>query len=772
MKIRSLSVAAALTAAFLSVDAQPLQLRPDNIDEIVNAMTLEEKAVLLVGGGNAGFVGGAAVGSTENYVPGAAGTTVAIERLGIPATVLTDGPAGVRINPHRKGDSNTYFATGFPVGVCLASTWNTDLVEQVGEAIGNEVLEYGCDVILAPGMNVHRSPLCGRNFEYYSEDPVLTGKIAAAYVNGVQSNGVGTSLKHFAANSQETNRLAVDEIVSPRALREIYLKGFEIAVKESKPWTVMASYNRLNGPFTQENPELLTTVLRDEWGFDGIVMTDWIGPRHTDAQIRAGNDLMEPGMHSQPEEIVGKVNDGSLDIKDVDACVRRVLSYIVKTPRYRHYAYSNKPDLQQHAAVTRQSATEGMVLLKNDGVTLPLNPNDTIALFGLTSYDFIGGGSGSGHVNRPYVIDLLEGFNNAGLVVTPELRSLYQSYKAYQQANHEANRAPHEFYWGQITFPELDIDRRAIDKQAAIADIAVITLGRSSGEGVDRLINNDFNLSEVERRLLDNVCDAFQSRGKKVVVILNVGGVIETASWKDRPDAILLAWQPGQEGGNSVADVLTGKETPSGKLSQTWPVAAMDHPSSANFPIGEKENHPDAMFGHWRAKKNVDYTLHSEGINIGYRYFDTEGKEVSYPFGYGLSYTTFAYSKPTLKAGKDGFTATVTVTNTGKVAGKEVVELYVAAPTVEGFAKPANELKAFAKTRKLEPGESQTLTFRVTDYDLASYHEDSHSWVADKGRYTVKFGASVADIRANAVYNLPATKAWETADVLHASRPL
>lgn len=770
MKLKLLACAALPMAMAVTAGAQALQLRPDNIDDVVKAMTLEEKAVLLVGGGNRGFSGGqnSVIGSTVKLVPGAAGTTSEIPRLGVPATVLTDGPAGVRISPRRDGDAKTYYATGFPVGVSLASTWNTDLVEQVGEAIGNEVLEYGCDVLLAPGMNIHRSPLCGRNFEYYSEDPVLTGKIAAAYSNGVQSNGVGVSLKHFAANSQETNRTGVDEIVSPRALREIYLKGFEIAVKEANPWTVMSSYNRLNGPFTQENGELLTTILRDEWGFDGIVMTDWIGQRNTAAQVQAGNDLMEPGTDAQVEEIIAKVKSGELDEADVDKCVRRVLEYIVKTPRFKSYPYSNSPDLKAHAAVTRKSATEGMVLLKNEGNVLPLAGVDSIALFGITSYDFIAGGTGSGDVNKPYVVDLMEGLTNANLSVTSDLKNLYESYKAYMNSIDNAERKQDNWFWGKVQLNEPSVSRKAIDHQAEKADIAIITLGRQAGEGADRRIDNDFNLKEEERQLLNDVCDAFHAKGKKVVVILNMGGVLETASWKGLPDAILLAWQPGQEGGNSVSDVLTGKENPSGKLTQTWPIAAMDHPSSLNFPLnGENARRPRGS----KERPNVDVTLHKEGINVGYRYFDKAGKEVSYPFGYGLSYTTFAYSRPTVKADKDGFTATVTVTNTGKVAGKEAVQLYVTAPAGD-IEKPAKELKAFAKTRELKPGESQTLTFKVSNYDLASFHEDGSEWVADAGKYTVGFGADVSDIRQKAEYRLAKSLKWPVHNVLQASREL
>lgn len=768
MRIKSITLAAVCAGLTLGAAAQQLRLTPDNIEDVIKAMTLEEKAALLVGGGNKALTGpNGIIGTTEDLVPGAAGTTIAIPRLGITASVLTDGPAGVRISPTRKGDAATYYATGFPVGTALACSWNTDLVESVGKAIGEEVLEYGCDVLLAPGMNIHRSPLCGRNFEYYSEDPVVTGKIAAAYVNGVQSNGVGTSLKHFAANSQETNRTRVDEIVSPRALREIYLKGFEIAVKEGKPWTVMSSYNKLNGPYTQENIELLTNVLRDEWGFDGIVMTDWIGQRNTANQVHAGNDLMEPGGAAQAEEIVAKVKSGELAESDVDACVRRMLQYIVKTPRYKGYKFSNKPDLRKHADITRKAATEGMVLLKNDDNTLPMKDVKNVALFGNTSYDFIAGGTGSGNVNKPYVVDLMKGLEGAGFNISDDLKNLYLSYRTYLENKNESDRDPNSRYWGKPMLPEMPVSRTAIDKQAEKADIGIITIGRQAGEGADRRIDNDFNLTDVERQLISDMCDAFHAKGKKVVVILNMGNAMETASWKNLPDAILLAWQPGQEGGNSVADVLTGKENPSGKLTMTWPIAAMDHPSSHNFPL--KGNNKPANSR--TDMENVDYTLHKEGINVGYRYFDTKNKEVSYPFGYGLSYTNFAYSKPTVKPTKDGFTATITVTNTGKTAGKEVVQLYVAAPESD-IEKPANELKAFAKTRLLAPGESQTLTFEVSNYDLASFHETNHSWVADKGTYTVKFGASLADIRGEGKYTLGAGKSWPVNDVLHATRPL
>ncbi|MCQ2239174.1 MAG: glycoside hydrolase family 3 C-terminal domain-containing protein [Bacteroidaceae bacterium] len=744
------------------------KLTPNNVDEVLKAMTLQEKATLCVGFSRQGAVGGnqnGMLGSHSELVPGAAGNTYAIDRLGIPVTVLTDGPAGVRISATRPNDTNTYYATGFPVGICLASSWNQELIESVGQSIGNEVLEYGCDVLLAPGMCIHRSPLCGRNFEYYSEDPLLTGKIAAAYTRGIQSQGVGTSIKHFAVNSQETNRTGVDEIVSQRALREIYLKGFEIAVKEASPWTVMSSYNKLNGEFTQESYGLLTTILRDEWGFKGIVMTDWTGMRNTAAQIHAGNDLMEPGSPAQIEDIVAKVKDGTLPESELDICVKRILEYITWTPRFKGYKFTNKPDLKAHAAVTRQSATEGMVLLKNDNNTLPLKNIKTAAVFGLTSYDFIAGGTGSGDVNKAYTVDLMTGLTNAGLQVPEDLKALYTNYKSYQEAKTAAETMRTGFSWGKAPLPEMPITRQAINKQAQNADIALVTIGRQAGEGRDRQIANDFNLTDQERQMLNDVCDAFHMQGKKVVVIMNMGNAIETASWKNLPDAILMAWQPGQEGGNSVADVLTGKVSPSGKLTLTFPIALTDVPSSKNYPNVEQTN---AAGGFFRARgpvKNTDYTLHEEGINVGYRYFNTAGVNVSYPFGFGLSYTTFSYSKPTVKPTKDGFEATITVTNTGSVAGKEAAQLYVSAPA-GGLEKPAQELKSFAKTKELKPGESQVLTFKVSNYDLASYNENTQSWETAAGNYTLNFSANVEDTRATATYKLAKAESVQCHDVL------
>lgn len=759
---KAISILAA-SLFLIPMNAQP-QLSKDNVEEVLAAMTLEEKATLLVGSGWGSMVAGSLTASSEILVPGAAGTTRPVERLGIPRTVLADGPAGLRISPVRA-DGKTYYCTGFPVGTSMASTWNTALVEEFTTAMGNEVKEYGVDVLLAPGMNLHRNPLCGRNFEYYSEDPYLTGKMASAYIKGVQSNGVGVSVKHFAANSQETNRMNNDTRVNPRALRELYLKGFEIAVKEADPWTIMSSYNRLNGEYTQEDKELLTTILRDEWGFKGIVMTDWTGGRNTAAQIEAMNDLLEPGDDKQIQDIIDAVNGGKLDVKYLDNCVRNMLNYIVRTPRFQGYEYSDAPDLKAHAELVRKGAAEGMILLENDG-TLPMKDIKTVALYGTGSYDFIAGGTGSGNVNKAYIRNIAEGLEVNGIVVDADTKTWYEQHIALAKTANKNNAAQSSILLGDPVIPELEISRDYLQKKEAVTDIAILTISRNAGESADRkAVDGDFTLTGAEREMLQNLHDIYHSAGKKVIVVLNIGGVIETASWKNLPDAILCAWTPGQEGGYTVADVLCGKSYPSGKLPMTFPVTYMDVPSSANFPYmysGANSMNPLASFlGHKKEPvKDIDYTDYKEGIWIGYRYFATTGSEVSYPFGYGLGYTSFAYSKPAVKVAKDGtVTASVTVTNTGSYAGKEAVQLYVSAP--EGnLVKPVYELRAFAKTAELQPGESETLVMTIDPYTLASFNEETSAWETEAGTYTAHFGASSADIRASVTFKEAKAQNW------------
>ena len=773
--MKKILIAGALLLGASALFAQP-QLSKDNIDEVLGAMTLEEKATLLVGGGWGSMTAGSMTASSEVLVAGAAGTTRGIDRLGIPQTVLADGPAGLRISPTRTNDPNTYYCTGFPVGTVMASMWDTERVQELTTAMGNEVLEYGADVLLAPGMNLHRNPLCGRNFEYFSEDPFLTGKTAAAYIKGVQSNGVGVSVKHYAVNNQEVNRMENDSRVSQRALRELYLKGFEIAVKESDPWTVMSSYNKLNGEYTQQSHGLLTTVLRDEWGFDGIVMTDWGTKQGTVKAVKAGNDLMEPGADVEIERIIAAVKSGEITQEELDRNVRNMLEYIVRTPRFNKYKYSDNPDLKAHAELVRKAAPEGMVLLENNGA-LPLKDVKKVALYGTGSYDFIAGGTGSGNVNKPYIRNVAEGLTVNGLEVNQAIQTWYEQYISLAKTNLKNNsQGGSSVLLGDPVISEMEVSRDFIEKMEPMTDVAVFTLSRNAGEGGDRYAKDgDWTLTGQERELMQNLADIYHAAGKKFIVVLNIGGVIETASWKHIPDAVLLAWTPGQEGGYAVADILCGKANPSGKLPMTFPVSYLDIPSSANFPY----YHKNVQRGEWdflwggpqRKAKNVDYTEYNEGIYVGYRYFQSAGVPVSYPFGYGKSYTTFEYSKPVVKAAADGFTATITVKNTGSVAGKEAVQLYVAAPA-GGLEKPAFELKGYAKTKELAPGESQTLTITVDAYTLASFNEAASAWETAAGTYKVMFGANAADIRGTAEYKVKKAQSWKVNNVLAPAQPL
>jgi Beta-glucosidase-related glycosidases len=753
---------------------QTPQLGKASVKQVVAAMTLEEKAKLVVGMGfkMPGTPGPSKKANTEKpntdsvskegfqlppidpadaaipeKVPGAAGRTHAITRLGIPSITVSDGPAGVRIDPIRNGDSSrTYYATAVPAGTLLASSWDTALVQKVGVAFGSEIREYGVDLILGPGMNIHRNPLGGRNFEYYSEDPLLTGKIAAAIVRGIQSNGVGTSIKHFAANNQETNRNQINTIVSERALREIYLKGFEIAVKESSPWTVMSSYNKINGVYTSENSALLTTILRDEWGFKGFVMSDWFGGKNPVEQMNAGNDLLMPGTMPQSKAIVDAVNSGKLDIKTLDRNVEKILNIILISPSFKNYQAGNSPDLEKNASITRMAAAESMVLLKNEN-GLPIAGGKHIALFGNTSYELNSGGTGSGDVNKAYKVSLKQGLVNAGYILNEKLTGSYESYLKEENARRPKPR----FFILPPPIPEKKHEMELLSQVAEESDLAIFSLGRNAGEGQDRKVENDFTLSEDEKTMLKEISEAFHKKGKKLIVVLNIGGVIETDSWRNEADAILLAWQPGLEGGNSMADLISGKQNPSGKLATSFPLKYDDVPSAKNFPGRVLD--PNAPGNPMMGKPSE--VIYEDGIYVGYRYYQSFHLKTAYPFGYGLSYTTFKYSNLSLSSGsfKDKLLVSVTVTNTGKTAGKEVVELYLSAPAGK-INKPEEELKAFAKTRLLNPGESQTVQLVLIASSLASFDTSLTRWVADAGTYRVKLGASVEDIRLTKDFTL------------------
>jgi len=752
-----------------------------SVEEIIESMTLQQKAYLVIGTGmsfnlpdsvESPFGDPLADVEDEEYVsmvdrvhqivPGAAGATAAFPELGITTQVLADGPAGLRISPTRPGESGTFYATAFPIATVLASSWNTDLVYTVGQAMGEEVLEYGADILLGPGMNLQRDLLCGRNFEYYSEDPLITGKMAAAMISGVQTNGVGTAAKHFAINNQETNRTTVNTIVGQRAERELYLRGFEIAVKEGHPWTIMSSYNKVNGTYTSESYDLLTNILREDWGFGGYVMTDWGGGSDVVAQMEAGNDLVMPGSPQQVQEIVTAVENGNLDESILDRNIARILEVMKKTPKYNGYIPSNNPDLDAHAEVTRQAATEGMVLLENRNEALPLTDQvENVAAFGNGSYEFISGGTGSGNVNEAYTISLIQGLNNAGLMPNLKLSTTYQDYIKETRANAEQ---PDDGFLammrGTPPVAEMSVSRSLAQEMAAASDVALITISRVSGEGGDREpVPGDFYLTDTEKQMITNVSEAFQAEGKKAIVILNVGGAIETATWAGQPDAVLLAWQPGQEAGNSVVDVLTGKDNPSGKLAITFPVRYEDSPTSENFPgheVASSESNASQQATDFMGRPIAPWEVtYEEGIYVGYRYYNTFDEPVAYEFGYGLSYTDFEFEN--IELGADQFTdhmsVSVDVTNTGDFPGKEVVQVYLSAPANE-MDKPAMELKDFRKTRLLQPGETQTLHFELRGRDLTSFDADASAWVAEGGEYEVLVGASSKDIKGTATFNL------------------
>ena len=738
---------------------QQAQSDKNQIDTLIASMTLEEKIGMIVGDGK--FLPAVDLTAEENADVFIANrnSKLLIPRLSIRTTALTDGPAGINKSPAPEGATEYTYTTAFPTSTCLAATWNTGLVENVGKAFGNEVLEYDYDLILMPALNLHRNPKCGRNFEYYSEDPLLTGKLSASMVNGLQSNGIGTTLKHFLANNQETNRRKYNAVVSQRALREIYLRGFEIAVKESKPRAIMTSYNKLNGFYTPEIPELLQDIVRKEWGFEGLYMTDFdMYYGDAVAQVRAGINMIMGGSRDEYNELKAALKNKTLDESTLDENLVYNMKLKLSSPSMKGYIPSLKPDLEAHAKIVREAAGEGMVLLKNENNTLPLHKKETIAVFGKISYYLIAAGTGSGGIrSNKYAISVNEGLKSAGFKVLKEMENNYTGFiektkrenlvppyfdnpKMRADNGIKGDQAPPHFKKRLVAFSkEQPLSRVDIDKYESKSDLAVITLGRSGGENYE---NGYLPITQIELDLVRDVCDVYHAAGKKVIVVLNVGGVWETASWRDYPDAILMAWQPGQEGGHAVADILTGAVNPSGKLPDSFPLKYETVPSASTFP-GEPAENPINSF-------------YKEGIYVGYRYYDSFDVPTAYEFGYGMSYTSFEYSD--LKLSSSSFSSkmlvTVMVKNTGNVAGKEIVQLYLAAPAT-AIEKPVQELKGFSKTQLLQPGESQQLSFELDDRSLASFWSGISAWKADKGDYEVRIAASSKDIRLKASFSLP-----------------
>lgn len=664
---------------------------PD-ISTTVDQLTLEEKAALCTGA--------------------SMWTTAPIERLGIPTILMTDGPHGVRRSPdvHQVG-ANSLPATCFPTASCLAATWNLDLVRQVGEALGREARALGVNVLLGPGLNMKRSPRCGRNFEYYAEDPFLAGELAAAFVAGVQSQGVGASLKHFAANNQETERLRIDAVVDERTLREIYLPAFETAVKKGRPWTVMCAYNKLNGIYCSEHPVLLTAILKREWGFDGLVVSDWGAVHDRVKALQGGLDLEMPGPRPRcTQAVIDAVRSGVLDEAVLDEAVRRILGVVFKAAQT---PMGGEFDVDGHHALARRVAGEGIVLLKNNGI-LPLRAPRRIAVIGRSAQEPHFQGGGSSHVN-PTRVNI--------------------PFEEVQKLAGDARLTYAEGYPAGLAFDQTLIDEAVAVAQSA--DVALLFIALPAfieSEGYDRA---DLGLTPQQVALIQAVCAAQPN----AVVILNNGSALTMSEWLDGPAAILEAWMMGQAGGGAIADVLFGVVNPSGKLTETFPRKLTDTPAHLNFPGGAGQ------------------VRYGEGIFIGYRYYDAKEMPVLFPFGYGLSYTSFAYSNPRLSAevfeDVEGVTVAVDVTNTGAVAGKEVVQVYVH-DRQSKLVRPPKELKGFAKV-ELQPGETKVVVIPLDFRAFAYYHPGYGQWVTEDGEFDILIGASAADIRCTLTAMLRST---------------
>lgn len=757
------SCASTPDAAEMTADATGTQISSseDQMTETLSALSLDDKLKLLTGQGYP--MKGERMPETDRYVPGAAGYTYAIEDQGISSLVLADGPAGLRLAPVNPETGEPQYATAFPVATLIASSWDTTLAESVGEAMGAEAVAFGVDFLLGPGMNLHRNPMAGRNFEYYSEDPLLSGRMGAAAVRGIQSNGVGATIKHFVANNQETNRFVIDTLVGERALRELYLRGFGIAIEEGEPWSVMTAYNKLNGTHTSQSRDLLVDILRGDLGFDGLIMSDWAAGDDIVEQIRAGNNLVMPGSAPQDEALRNAYQEGRLTEATIDENAAWILGAVERVKLAAKPAPDNQPPLEQNAALARRIAAESTILLKNESGALPLLPSiETIALFGTGSYATVSGGTGSGDVNEAYTIHVADGLSEQGWTLDETLASTYHTFIEDFEANKPEPKNLLEQFLLHARPGEMMIGEDAVAAAVEANDAAIITISRNSGEFTDRKVEGDFDLTAEEIALLTTVSETFRAKGKPVIVVLNIGNVIETASWRDLADAIILPWQGGQEAGRAIADVLSGDVNPSGKLPMTFPVAYADTPSAPYFPGTEDRNKPIKIMGGLMEQYQSE-VAYEEGIYVGYRYFTTADEAVAYPFGYGLSYTAFDFGDLEAETGPDGapISLSLPVTNTGDVAGRTVAQIYVAAPDGK-LDKPRRELKAFAKTPPLAPGETLRLEMQISMKTLASFDPETSQWIVEAGPYSLQAGTSANDIVSETVIDIPEMIVVET----------
>lgn len=821
------------------------------IDNLLGQMTLQEKVALLAG--------------ADMW------HTVPIERLGIPSLKMTDGPNGARGSGR---SANSLTSACFPVGIALAATWNTELVEHIGQALAQEALSKGARVLLAPTVNIHRSPLNGRNFECFSEDPYLSARMAVAYITGVQSEGVGATVKHFVCNDSEFERFTISSEVRERVLREIYLVPFKAAVQEAGVWAVMASYNKVNGVYASEKADTLTRILREAWGFDGLIMSDWYGTKSTAAAVNAGLDLEMPGPTLwRGESVLQAVKDGEVHEATIDERARRVLQLIDKAGLFaqREPAPEQAVDLPEHRELAREAAAEGMVLLKNERDVLPLRRESlrSLAIIGPNAKTARIMGGGSSMVNPHYAVTPLDGitasagagitidyepgctnhkllplldarlissdkdgvehgltlefFNNADLSGTPVLTTRTRATELYwlgqvpegvdtqqfsvrcsgwftpqetgtytfglvsvglsrffidgrEVIDNWTQQTGGESYYGIGTievkadinleagrayeiaielsknamvplvamrlgcFKQLPAD--ALERAASLAasaDVALVCVGLSNeweSEGFDR---PDMELVGEQVALIEKVAAA----NKNTVVIINTGSPA-AMPWLDQVAAVVQAWFPGQECGNAIADILFGDVSPSGKLPQTFPARLEDNPAYLNYP-GENGR-----------------VYYGEGLFVGYRYYEKKGIAPLFPFGFGLSYTTFSYSNLRLSSTHidpdDTLHVTVDITNTGQRAGKEVAQLYIR-DVAASLQRPEKELKSFAKVQ-LAPGETKTVTFAIARDSLAYYDDLAHQWVAEAGEFKLLIGSSSWDIRSEATFTLTTTSRW------------
>lgn len=660
-----------------------------DLKAIISKMSLEEKAALCTGA------------SPWSSTP--------LEHLGVPEMVVSDGPHGVRrpMDPNSLG-SQSFPATCFPTASSLASSWDPALLREMGQALAEECIAIGVGVLLGPGANMKRSPLGGRNFEYFSEDPFLAGEMAASLIEGVQSKGVGTSLKHYAVNNQEFERFTISAEVDQRALREIYLPAFEKAVKRAKPWTVMCAYNKLNGTYCSEHHQLLTEILKDEWGFEGLVVSDWGAVHDRVASLKGGLDWEMPGPKPlRSQAVVQAVKSGQLDEAVLDESVRRILGVVFKTAETPK---GGEFDVQAHHDLAHRISVEGMVLLKNNGI-LPLKDPQHIAMIGRSAETPHFQGGGSSHINPTQVA---------------------MPFKEVQAQAENVELTYAEGYPADNSLRQDLIEQAVSAAQSADVALLFIALPTSKeSEGYDR---SDLDLTPQQIALIKAVTAA----QPKTVVILNNGAPVAMSEWIDGAAAVLEAWMMGQAGGAAIADILFGRANPCGKLAETFPLQLADTPAYLNWPGGAGK------------------VYYGEGIFIGYRYYDARNVPVLFPFGYGLSYTSFAYGNPKVSAATfkdtDGLTVSVDVTNTGKLAGKEIVQVYVH-DQKSGLVRPQKELKGFAKV-ELQPGETKTVSVKLDFRAFAYYHPSYQQWITEDGEFDILIGASSADIRSTQTVTL------------------